>query len=210
MAIKKGSFVRVCEEMLADSGQTIPADSVGEVVRVDRENVYVDFPGGYGLFTCDKADAEGTFEVLPDPKRAPAVKVTKAKRNQTEVQQMNGISETKDMLVRAAVHGGKVAAADEANALLQDIAQKFLGDTYPDAFKTERGKEFAQVLTGLGLHYLATTHPDLIPEAENVAAATEYAVEASARDLLQPFIAGIRPTLGALAGVGATRKAATK
>ena len=113
-----------------------------------------------------------------------------------------GIRTTGEMLSEHLVRGGKVALADEAGEITQEVAQSMLGELYPEVFKTPNGRAFAKLVAAGMLHYGAEKFPDMVPGAEHIQAACGYVVEAQARDLVQPRLTQMRPALARLATVG--------
>lgn len=137
-----------------------------------------------------RVTAVSPFVVLPMLEMTKTDKLSKANKT------------TGDMLTDGLARGAKTAVADEAAGLVLEVAKGVIGDSYPEFFKTAQGEDIAKIMTATALYHLAANNPAMFPGAEHIAAACGLVVEASARDLLQPKLASVKPLLANLATLG--------
>lgn len=120
-------------------------------------------------------------------------------------QGVNTMTATTTAIQAAAIHGAKIAAAQEAEAVLLDLVKRLLGDRYA-AVESMVGEKGIKALAPIALHYLVSSFPTQIPQAPSLAAACELATEGNAKDLILPLLDQIRPSLARLAEIGGAKK----
>jgi hypothetical protein len=120
---------------------------------------------------------------------------------------MSGVAATGAMLARAVPHGAGVGLADEANeAIKSGVTAGLIKAGLPsELVQNEVVEKISLILAPLVIHYIATAHAGILPGFINpqfLAAGAEMAVEAKARDNIQPILAAIGPMLKDVASVG--------
>lgn len=106
----------------------------------------------------------------------------------------------KNLVAAPLIRGAQTAAADEAGKLVLEMAQRFLGDSYPEVFKTPQGQNLAKVAMAAAIKSLAQN--GVLPfDTGNLLSACDMIMEAAGRDTVQPMIVELTPAFKSLAAL---------
>ena len=110
--------------------------------------------------------------------------------------------QTLNVMARAGRHGAQVAAAATANKELVDLVRTLAGEHWPEALNTGPGRILVELTLPSLLIQLLNSYPGRIPEEQLVAKGCELAVEAVARDGIEPLFRMLVPMTRQLAQAG--------
>jgi hypothetical protein len=142
--------------------------------------------------------------VMPPPP-APTIVAPTPKEivmSETKIEKpASSFAETNAIAFRAAKRGAKVAASTKASKVCVAAVRKMLGANYPTFFQAGLGKQIEPFAAAYLVCLLAASFSDKIPNAEQVKAVAEYAMEGTSRDALEPLIGGLSQVAGSFVGV---------
>lgn len=105
----------------------------------------------------------------------------------------------------AAVEGAKLAAAQQASALIRDTVRGYMPPSYLVAVSSPLGEAAESFIVPMIIHAAVDLVPN-VPNADKVKSAAEYAMTAEAKDRLGALLAQLAPMLrelGSKMGTGA-------